>query len=134
MAGQIQPLVPYGSYDRQQSVNPAYAGGTASGVGNAMQQAGGGMAAAVPIAGAVMQGVGTIASIYGAYQQQKAAERQAREERRRYEEQKQFQQQQYRDQMQQQDFSNDIQSGEYTQNMQQRLNDKYGTYNARNRL
>ncbi len=85
-------------------------------------------------AGMAMQGLGTIASIYGAYKAQELAEKQAEDEKKFRERQMQFQQQQFDAGQRQQALNNESNAGSYAQNYQDRIAKNYGNYYAQNRI
>jgi hypothetical protein len=136
----VPELIPYGSYQRQQSIAPNTAqnvGSGLTGVGSAamtMAPMAGPAAPIVAGVGAGMQAVGTIANIYGAYKAQEEQKQKDEEEKKRYERQMQMQQAQIDAQAKQQAFSNEQSSGNYAQNFQDRISKNYGNYYAQNRL
>ena len=131
------PNIDYGNYGFQPSTVPS-GGGIASAVGSGLNSQGdqalssGNPAAA--IAGGALKGAGLLASIYGAYQADKAAREAAREDQRRFNIQQENQAQQRRDNLLQQDFSNDISSGNYAQDYRKNIDNIYGSYYERNRM
>jgi hypothetical protein len=140
MSNTVPQLIPYGNYQRQQSLNPNTAQAIGTGFndgGEALIKGSPATGPAAPIVagvGAGMQAVGTIANIYGAYKAQEEAKKQAAEEQRRWEIDNKMRQQQLDSQAQQQAFNNEQSSGTYAQNYQDNIAKNYGNYYAQNRL